>query len=706
MAVIPMVLNGTNLTRDHGIQSMPSAILTEGVLQNFENELEVTTNQVDTGMCFVEVTRTTVTPNETFKVPVRVTAATVVDTTGTGWVIVKIDQAKVNDGSANAEDGTGIATVEDVTVLPSDPYVILATLASGVITDARDWSKISDYVSKNPIYYDEDVVGTDSYAITVNGIIELEDGAEFRLKVATSNTGAATLNVNGLGAKTIKRRFNQDFVTGDILAGQIIEVVYDADTDTFQMLSMLATEPASLDLATSPEALAGTDDIKYMSPLKVRESIDQFRLANGTAGETIDGSTTPQPLAIAGTCKRVIPIHTDGNNMTYQYNPGSLAVLNFADADASSRRSQSFDIPNDGGVWSLKRVIAYFACAGSPSGNIAAEVMTDAAGVPDNVVLTNGANTNTVAANSVPVAAANPEATEFTWSTSPTTPAGKYHLSFRKTTANDAANYLRIGYEAADNYASNFYSTYLASTTTWTAHGSNDLILILEFEVDYGRKLYKFDADDPAKANFAGFTTDSVVLDDPMTYILPGNLVSGFPASTFDNHKMQFGSTTPGVLTDTPSGAVASVIAPLGKPNSDTELVSGQFLKMMQYKMNTIKWSINSAKNLTFMLPCGFTPLYVEVTYRSEDISLSNDFQIRRNLFFSTSEASLLAFRNLINATGDFQASGTYSYATDDPDTNAPYVSVANWHENAVEMRANLATGDAITGLQVMIYGY
>ena len=106
MAVIPLILNGTNLTRDHGIQSMPSSILTEGVMQNNENELEVTTNQVDTGLCFVEVTRTTVTPNETFKVPVRITAAETIDTSGTGYVIVRIDQDKVNDGSANASDVT------------------------------------------------------------------------------------------------------------------------------------------------------------------------------------------------------------------------------------------------------------------------------------------------------------------------------------------------------------------------------------------------------------------------------------------------------------------------------------------------------------------------------------------------------------------------------------------------------------------------
>ena len=57
-----------------------------------------------------------------------------------------------------------------------------------------------------------------------------------RFKANTANTGAATLNVNSLGAKTIKKNVSQDLETGDISANQIITVVYDGTN--FQLQSI------------------------------------------------------------------------------------------------------------------------------------------------------------------------------------------------------------------------------------------------------------------------------------------------------------------------------------------------------------------------------------------------------------------------------------------------------------------------------------
>lgn len=73
-------------------------------------------------------------------------------------------------------------------------------------------------------------------------------------KANTANTGAATLNVNGLGAKTIKKvagGITTDLATNDIRAGQYVCVVYDGTN--FQMLSAsgLAPDVAASILTTS-----------------------------------------------------------------------------------------------------------------------------------------------------------------------------------------------------------------------------------------------------------------------------------------------------------------------------------------------------------------------------------------------------------------------------------------------------------------------
>jgi len=144
MTVVSPILNGSNLSRDNGFQAAPTAIIVPGVVKSKDNECEVTTNQVNTGRVFVEVTRTSVTPNQTFLIPVDITAAESIDTSGTGYVIVRVSDTAVDDGSASSADGTDIATIEVVASLPSRNYLTLASLSSGTITDEREWVELSD----------------------------------------------------------------------------------------------------------------------------------------------------------------------------------------------------------------------------------------------------------------------------------------------------------------------------------------------------------------------------------------------------------------------------------------------------------------------------------------------------------------------------------------------------------------------------------
>jgi hypothetical protein len=92
------------------------------------------------------------------------------------------------------------------------------------------------YLATNPAttrakkYHDyaADSVGTDSYAITVSPTISAYSaGQVFTFKAGTANTGAASLNVSALGAKTIYKNVSTDLETGDILANQIVTVIYD-----------------------------------------------------------------------------------------------------------------------------------------------------------------------------------------------------------------------------------------------------------------------------------------------------------------------------------------------------------------------------------------------------------------------------------------------------------------------------------------------
>jgi hypothetical protein len=68
--------------------------------------------------------------------------------------------------------------------------------------------------------------GTDTYAVT-GGITAYTAGFGIIALFTNANTGAATLNVNSLGAKAIKKSGSTALSAGDIAAGQILFLIYD-----------------------------------------------------------------------------------------------------------------------------------------------------------------------------------------------------------------------------------------------------------------------------------------------------------------------------------------------------------------------------------------------------------------------------------------------------------------------------------------------
>jgi hypothetical protein len=106
----------------------------------------------------------------------------------------------------------------------------------------------------NQEVYAADAVGTDTYAVTLP-VSPVSYFAGFRLyvKVATANTGAASLNVNGIGAVTIKKNVSVDLETGDILANQILELVHDGTN--FQIINRLGNDGGSYATGVASRAL-------------------------------------------------------------------------------------------------------------------------------------------------------------------------------------------------------------------------------------------------------------------------------------------------------------------------------------------------------------------------------------------------------------------------------------------------------------------
>lgn len=92
-----------------------------------------------------------------------------------------------------------------------------------------------------------------AYTLTTgDSLSALPSGCIFAFKANHDSTGAATLNVDGIGATALKKNLSQDIAAGDILNGMIVVAIYDGTN--FQVVSQLAG-PLSADLDLNGNAL-------------------------------------------------------------------------------------------------------------------------------------------------------------------------------------------------------------------------------------------------------------------------------------------------------------------------------------------------------------------------------------------------------------------------------------------------------------------
>lgn len=99
--------------------------------------------------------------------------------------------------------------------------------------DTLDGKHYSDIKNEIEIKY-ATASGTNNYTVTISGITAYTEGLSVKIKFTNANTGASTLNINGLGAKNIVKSNGNPLSSGNIKAGQICHLVYTGSV--FQLL--------------------------------------------------------------------------------------------------------------------------------------------------------------------------------------------------------------------------------------------------------------------------------------------------------------------------------------------------------------------------------------------------------------------------------------------------------------------------------------
>lgn len=100
--------------------------------------------------------------------------------------------------------------------------------------------------------YAADAGANDTYVITLSPVpTSYTNGMVVYFKANTANTGTATLNVNSLGAKTIVTGVSTTLATGDIVAGQMCQVIYDGTNFVLQSPKVLQASNGTATISSS-----------------------------------------------------------------------------------------------------------------------------------------------------------------------------------------------------------------------------------------------------------------------------------------------------------------------------------------------------------------------------------------------------------------------------------------------------------------------
>jgi hypothetical protein len=227
---------------------------------------------------------------------------------------------------------------------PNYSLLLTPTQQSALAGNGGTPSSTNTYVTQIGLQEAQEVyaatsTGSDAYAITLSPApTAYNAGMTFRVKLDVANTGAATLNVNSLGAVTIKKNVSDDLETGDLQANQVITVVYDGTN--FILVSQFPVYfSRKLDIDTTDTTVGNTASETNLVSYSVGAGI----LGTGNAVRlkgyitTMAQSTNELTLRMKYGSTTIASLTIDSANFAADINRGEFEALLVADGATNSQ---------------------------------------------------------------------------------------------------------------------------------------------------------------------------------------------------------------------------------------------------------------------------------------------------------------------------------------------------------------------------------
>lgn len=158
----------------------------------------------------------------------------------------------------------------------------------GAATALTDAARVTEIIDQDYVFY-VDSGSANTYVITPSPAISAyEEGQRFVFRATNANSGASTLNVNGLGAIAIQTPDGSALASGAIVSGGYYEVVYDANATPDRWVLM--SPPSAIPLGMVSGVTASAGEINLLDGLTgTIWTSDNDGAASGLDADTLDG---------------------------------------------------------------------------------------------------------------------------------------------------------------------------------------------------------------------------------------------------------------------------------------------------------------------------------------------------------------------------------------------------------------------------------
>lgn len=331
-----------------------------------------------------------------------------------------------------------------------------------------------------------------AYVLTITpAVTAYVTGQIFVFKASFANTGAATINLNGLGAITIKKNYDQSLNSGDIKSGQIVTIGYDGTN--FQMLSVTGSITNGV-TGTAGATTADKDMLTYYGDqrLVLADANDaglntEWLFAGIATGASTSGNL--QGYVPTGPVVDVTAFTLSDrlNCRLWDYSVSNTTQNTATDAmNASTEwRAQTFTASSNTGEDNIGGVRLYLTKTGAPTGNCTVSIRATSAGLPTGADLA----TSVVAYSTITTGVIT-----FTLSTAVALVAGTvYAIVFQPGAGVSGGAYCAWNYQSSSVYANGTSVTSADSGTNWTAESSFDRYFAPTYRGIAGEPVYLSD---------------------------------------------------------------------------------------------------------------------------------------------------------------------------------------------------------------------